>query len=70
MGIGYMRLISQALLIWLVAGCAKSGRQRCECWSLDVRSLVAKSAKQVGDSANLQKPANSAVSGGLAWPGR
>jgi hypothetical protein len=65
-GIGYKTLISCALLIWLVAGCAKSGRQRCECWSLDVRSLVAKSAKPVDDSANLQKPCNSAISGGLA----
>ena len=47
-------LNSLAHFIMAVAGCAKMGRQKCELGSAKVRRLVAKSAKLVGDSANLQ----------------
>ena len=65
-----MPLKQPAYSIPLVARCANIGRQRCEWRSLDVRGLVAKGAKLVGDSAFGRKCRNAALGRHLQRPGR
>lgn len=66
----YTALILPAYSFWLVGRCAKPGRQRCEGRSLDVRSLVGKRAKLVGDSAFGGKCKNAALGTNLGDAGR